>query len=98
MMKVVSSRCLDRIDLFSGVISVSRSSPVAAALVPYATVSGRRFVSDLRDALAKGYLSKMPSYNSIFDYFKMESLTPYLKQLITECALPLKSIESEIRG
>jgi hypothetical protein len=58
-------------------------------------VSGRRFVSDLRDALAKGYVSRMPSYNSIFDYFKMASLTPYLKQLIAESALPLRSIETD---
>ena len=34
-------------------------------------------------------------YNSIFDYLKMESLTPYLKQLIAESALPLKSIETD---
>jgi transposase len=52
-------------------------------------------VSDLRDAKAKGYLSKMPSYNSIFDYLKMESLTPYLKQMIAESSLPLKSIERD---
>lgn len=67
----------------------------AAAYKTYSTVSGRRFVSDLRDALAKGYISKMPSYNSIFDYFKMESLTPYLRQLIAQSALPLQSIEED---
>ena len=61
----------------------------------YTGVSGRRFASDLRDALAKGYISKMPSYNSVFDYFQMESLTPYLKQLIAASALPLKSVETE---
>lgn len=61
----------------------------------YTGVSGRRFASDLRDALAKGYISKMPSYNSIYDYFQMESLTPYLRQLIEQSALPLKSIETE---
>ena len=61
----------------------------------YTGVSGRRFASDLRDALAKGYISKMPSYNSIFDYFKMESLTSYLKQMIAQSALPLKSIETD---
>jgi hypothetical protein len=60
----------------------------------YSTISGRRFVSDLRDALAKCYLTKMPSYNSIFDYLKMTSLTPYLKQLITESAMPLQPIET----
>jgi transposase len=67
----------------------------SAAFKAYSTVSGRRFVSDLRDAKAKGYLSKMPSYNSIFDYLKMESLTPYLKQMIADSSLPLQSIEND---
>ena len=58
-------------------------------------VSARRFASDLRDAPAKGYISKMPSYNSVFDYFQMESLTPYLRELIAASALPLKSVETE---
>lgn len=66
----------------------------SATFRTYATVTGRRFVSELRDALAKGYLSKMPSYNSIFDYLKMESLTPYLKHLIAESASPLRPIET----
>ncbi|MBD0369498.1 MAG: transposase [Pyrinomonadaceae bacterium] len=66
----------------------------AAVFRTYSTLSGRRFTSDLRDALAKGYLSKMPSYNSIFDYLKMESITPYLKHLITESSMPLKSVET----
>jgi len=58
-------------------------------------MSARRFASDMRDALAKGYLSKLPSFNSMFDYLQMESLTPYLKYLIAESALPLKSIETD---
>jgi len=66
----------------------------SATFRTYSTVSGRRFVSELREALAKGYLSKMPSYNSIFDYLKMESLTPFLKHLISESAMPLKPIET----
>jgi transposase len=60
----------------------------------YSTMSARRFQSDMRDALAKGYVSKLPSFNSIFDYLQMESLTPYLKYLIAESSLPLKSIET----
>ncbi|HKY28109.1 MAG TPA: transposase [Pyrinomonadaceae bacterium] len=67
----------------------------AAVYKTYTMVSARRFASDLRDALAKGYISKMPSYNSIFDYFQMEALTPYLKQMIVQSALLLKSIETE---
>lgn len=67
----------------------------SATFKTYSTVSGRRLMSDLRDAKAKGYLSKMPSYNSIFDYLNMESLTPYLKDLIAQSSLPLKSIETD---
>ena len=66
----------------------------SATFKTYSTVSGRRLMSDLREAKAKGYLSKMPSYNSLFDYLQMESLTPYLKHLIAESSLPLKSIET----
>jgi len=59
----------------------------------YSMLSARRFASDMRDALAKGYVSKAPSFNSVFDYLQMASLTPYLKQLIAESAMPLQSIE-----
>lgn len=61
----------------------------------YSTFSSRRFSSDLMEAHLKGYLSKKPSYNSVCDYFQMEHLTPYLKQLIAVSSLPLKSIESD---
>ena len=50
---------------------------------------------DLRDAYSKGYISKLPCYNSIFNYFEDESLTPYLKMLIEESSLPLSTIESD---
>ncbi|HEX8474397.1 MAG TPA: transposase [Pyrinomonadaceae bacterium] len=59
----------------------------------YSTVSTRRFATDLRDAHQKGYLSKLPSYSTLFDYLKMEELTPYLKHLITESGKILKSVE-----
>lgn len=61
----------------------------------YSMLSSRRFASDMRDALAKGYVSRSVHFNSIFDYLQMESLTPYLKQLIAESSLPLQSIESD---
>jgi len=61
----------------------------------YSTVSGRRFMTDLRDAHAKGYVENLPCYNSIFNYFESEMLTPYLQMLIEESALPLASIEED---
>ncbi|HEX8746733.1 MAG TPA: transposase [Pyrinomonadaceae bacterium] len=67
----------------------------AMAYKVYSTVSGRRFQSDLKDAHAKGYLSQVPSYNSMFDYFNSEMLTSYLQMLIEESSLPLASIEND---
>lgn len=67
----------------------------AAAFKVYSTVSGRRFMSDLRDAHGKGYISQLPCYNSIFNYFEDEMLTPYLQMLIEESALPLQAIERD---
>ncbi|HWW76295.1 MAG TPA: SWIM zinc finger family protein [Pyrinomonadaceae bacterium] len=61
----------------------------------YSTVSGRRFMTDLREAHGKGYLEKLPSYNTVFRYFESEVLTPYLLMLIEESALPLASIEQD---
>ncbi|HJP95281.1 MAG TPA: transposase [Pyrinomonadaceae bacterium] len=61
----------------------------------YSTVSGRRFQSDLQEAKRRGFLSKMPSYNSVFRYLEAEALTPYLYELITTSALPLRSVEED---
>jgi transposase len=65
----------------------------ASAFKVYSTISGRRFNSDLRGAHEKGYLTKIPSYNSMFDYFGYKMLTPYLRQLIIESSLPLKEVD-----
>jgi transposase len=59
----------------------------------YSTVSGRRFMSDLRAAQANGYISKLPHFNSIFNYLENPELTPILRDMITETSLPLKAVE-----
>ena len=66
----------------------------ASTFKVYSTVSGRRFMTDLREAKGRGYLSKVPHYNSVFRYLEAEALTPYLYDLITTSSLPLKSVES----
>jgi transposase len=60
----------------------------------YSTFSGRRFISDLREAHARGYTSKLVHYNSIFKYLESPELTPILHSLIIESSKPLASIES----
>ena len=59
----------------------------------YSTLSGRRFMSDLRQAHQRGYLSRLPHYNSLFNYLENPKLTPILRELIVESSLPLKSVE-----
>jgi transposase len=67
----------------------------AACFKVYSTVSGRRFISDLREAQKRGYISKTPHFNSISNYLELESMTPYLLQLISESSMPLKAIETD---
>jgi len=72
-----------------------RDALFAACFKIYSTVSARRFMSDLRDAHAKGLIGKVPHYNSIFNYLENPELTPVLRTLITESSLPLKAVEND---
>lgn len=65
----------------------------AACFKVYSTVSGRRFMSDLRAAQAKGFISKVPHFNTIFNTLENPELTPVLRDMITESSLPLKAVE-----
>ncbi len=65
----------------------------AAAFKVYSTVSGRRFMSDLREAHERGYIAKVPHYNSIFNYLENPALTPILRALVERSSLPLKGVE-----
>jgi transposase len=66
----------------------------SAVFKVYSTVSGRRFMSDMNDARDKGYVRRMPSYNTIFRVLESEGTTTVLKALIAESANPLKAIET----
>jgi len=61
----------------------------------YSTFSARRFMSDCQIAKEIGYLTKVPHYNSIFNYLQKEEFTPLLKELIKISASPLRSIETD---
>lgn len=70
-----------------------RDMAFAAAFKVYSTFSGRRFISDLADAYEKGFVSKLPHYNSIFNYLENETLTPILEDLIIRSSVPLQGVE-----
>jgi transposase len=61
----------------------------------YSTVSQRRFMSDLREAQGRGFISKVPHFNSISNYLENADLTPILRTLITQSSLPLRSVETD---
>jgi len=67
----------------------------AATFKAYSLLSGRRFTSDLMEAKRRDYVERMPTFSAIYRYLESEELTPYLKQLIIESSLPLKSIERD---
>ena len=67
----------------------------SSAMKVYTTFSGRRFISDLQIAKEKGYLEKVPHYNSVFNILNNEETTSILKKLIKISALPLASVETD---
>ena len=59
----------------------------------YECLSGRRFMSDLKDAKHKGFLSRVPHFNSVFNYLDTDEMYVCLKELIHLSAMPLKDFE-----
>ena len=61
----------------------------------YSTMSGRRFMSDLRDAEIKELVAKAPSFASNARYLENPELTPLLKVLIEQSASPLRAVGTD---
>ncbi len=70
----------------------------SAVFKVYSTVSGRRFMSDLRDAQSKGFIASAPHYNSIFNYLENPAMTPILRSLVEQSSLPLPQRRNQLRG
>jgi transposase len=67
----------------------------AACYKVFSTVSGRRFMCDLRAAHESGLISKTPHFNTISNTLEDPAITEVLRSLITESSLPLKSVECD---
>lgn len=61
----------------------------------FSRFSSRRFTSDLREAQARGYITKTPHFNSVTGYMSKPEMTPLLQDLIVTAALPLRDLESD---
>ena len=93
-------------DLCSGIITpprIGRGRPTlplsdaifSAVFKVYSTFSGRRFMSDLREAQERGYIAAVPHFNSIFNYLENPTVRPILANMIETSALPLKAVEHD---
>ena len=67
----------------------------AACLKVFTTLSVRRFMSDLRAAHERGYLSRVPNPCHVSRTLESDDVTPILEALIVQSSLPLKAIEDE---
>jgi hypothetical protein len=66
-----------------------------AAFKVYSTASARRFMTDLREAQAKGLIACAPHYNSLFRCLESESATPVIRDLVLRAAIPLRTVETD---
>lgn len=60
----------------------------------YSTKPSRKVIEDLKRSHQAGWISKLPSYNSIFNYFQMEIITPYLRELVIESSRAMSGVET----
>ncbi len=59
----------------------------------YTNVSSRRLISDLELAKRAGYISEVPHFNSVLNFFDDPAMKMVLDYLITVSSLPLKQVE-----
>lgn len=71
-----------------------RDAIFAAAFKVYSTVSTRRFISDLNDAHAKGFITRVPSFNVIIRTLEHPDTFEVLRSMVIAAAVPLKALES----
>jgi transposase len=61
----------------------------------YTTYDSRVFMGDVSDAYEMGFLKRVPHYNSLSRYLRLDWLTPILERLIELSSLPLSPFESD---
>jgi transposase len=64
-----------------------------AVFKTYSTMSARRFMGDLDAARDNGFVTHIPHFNSILNFFDREDSTAVLHDFVTKSAAPLTSVE-----
>ncbi len=71
-----------------------RDGIFCAVFKVYSMLSSRRFTSDLCDAQAKGFIGRVPHFNSVLNVFDSEDTAEILTALVSLSAAPLAALES----
>lgn len=66
----------------------------AATLKVYSLFSARRFMGQLEESRARGYVSRSMHFNSVLNAIESSALTPILSNLIQQSSLPLREVET----
>lgn len=64
-------------------------------LYTYNGYSSRRCVSDFKIAVERKFLTAVPHFNTVLNYFANKSATPLLKKLVVITSLPLRFLEKD---
>lgn len=67
----------------------------SAVFKVYCATSARRFVSDLCESSQKGYIARVPHFNSVLNVFDAKGTEKILLELIEQASIPLRSLETK---
>ena len=61
----------------------------------YSTMSARRFMGDLDAAAERGYVGRVPHFNSVLNFFDSEAATDIMQDFVTLSAAPMVGLETQ---
>lgn len=67
----------------------------AAVLKIYTTFSLRRFMSDMKEAKERGYITDTPCYASVGHFLQRKDITPLLAKMVILTSTPLTTVEKD---
>jgi transposase/predicted nucleic acid-binding Zn finger protein len=70
-------------------------SAFCAIYKTYSTMSARRFMGDLDESASKGYVSRVPHFNSVLNFFDSETATNILQDFVKLSAAPMIGLETQ---
>ncbi len=72
-----------------------RDAAFCAILKTYSTLSARRFIGDLEVAHERGFISRVPHFNSVLNFFDSEDSENILHGFVERTAAPLVALEDK---